>query len=224
MEQAASFPHFNTRLGSQIIGTRYHFTAEGSLVEATRGLLGMGSDVIKLSLAGGYLGMPHDPSLRTAADLASRHPHFRAVLDMPFRYFMLWVHPHARGMETTLKWSAQEETEIYAEMYAFNNLYRFWYGRNPTEREVNDWAGYLHALPLSKMTARLLDAGGFAREVDAESFARQVAVTLYGAMTGQQAGGSLAAFAAPCAHERRTGALHSSAEPAGRPRMGRDGA
>ena len=55
MEQAASFPHFNTRLGSQIIGPRYHFTAEGSLVEAARGLLEMGSDIIKLSLAGGYL-------------------------------------------------------------------------------------------------------------------------------------------------------------------------
>ena len=408
-----NFSHFNTRLGSQIIGPRYYFTAEGALVEAARGLLEMGSDVIKLNLANGYLGMPGDPSLRTAATLAGQHPHFRAVLDMPFRYFMLWVHPHARGMEAPLQWNAQEEAEIYTEMYAlaahllttydgsgkvfllgqweadwvligafeperevdagraaamthylqirqqavedarrtvphakvwvghyaevnrpldakerglrrmtnavlphvmldmvsysaydalwpnritealdyieaqarftpyldgifdkkvfigeydayrdyhrqgyftpeqqventlavitsglawgtpfilfweyynneherlihgggfwlvddqgvkqpvyylhrdllakinaFKSLYRFWYGRNPTERELNDWAGYLHALPLSTMTARLLDAAAFASEVNAESFARQIAVALYGATTGQQA-------------------------------------
>lgn len=114
----AGFPPFNTRLGSQIIGPRYHFTDEGALVEAARGMLAMGADVIKFNLASGYLGMPHDPSLRTAAALAAHHPHFKAVLDLPFRYFVLWVHPHAHGMDAPLRWSAQEEAEIYAEMYA----------------------------------------------------------------------------------------------------------
>lgn len=112
----ATFPPFNTRLGTQIIGPRYCFTPDGALLEAARGMLEMGSQVIKFHLADDYIGMPRRPELRRLVDLASQHPHIRAVLDMPFRTFVLWAHPLAGGMACPMAWSAAEEAEIYAEM------------------------------------------------------------------------------------------------------------
>jgi hypothetical protein len=110
------YPPFNTRLGTQIIGPRYCFTPDGALLEAARGMLELRSQIIKFTLADEYLGSPRTPELKRLAELAAQHAHFRAVLDMPFRYFVLWVHPLSRGMSGELSWSSDEEADIYCEM------------------------------------------------------------------------------------------------------------
>jgi hypothetical protein len=70
--------------------------------------------------------------------------------------------------------------DLLARLNALVNLYRFWYGRNPAERELTDWAGDLQRASLSTMLARLLGAAAYAAEVSAEAFAQRVTLALYG--------------------------------------------
>lgn len=81
----------NLRVGTQTIGPKYRFTEENPLLETAKGILEMGSDVLKFSLAPAAYGMEPRPgvSLREMADLEP----FRTVLDMPFRTFMFWAQP-----------------------------------------------------------------------------------------------------------------------------------
>ena len=113
------FPHFNTRVGSQTFDPKYYFTEEGPLVETAKGLYEMGADVIKFSLSPKLYNLPINPSLKSFKDIACSYPDFRTVLDMPFKYFMIWVINEANGRESALDIFLNEEKEhkIYSEIY-----------------------------------------------------------------------------------------------------------
>ena len=85
---------FNSILGTQSIGASYQFSEQVRIVETARVAREMGSNVIKFALDQRYAQRGDvakvDPSVHSPKDLA-REPSFKAVLDMPFAYYVLWA-------------------------------------------------------------------------------------------------------------------------------------
>jgi hypothetical protein len=113
---------FNYILGIHTIGAHYQFTDKTRLVETAEIIHGMGSNSIKFRFGRqfskrNYVG-PNPGQYENLADLAANEPSFRAVFDMPFYYYFMWV-----GPMQPVKWSDPEgyteedaETE-YREIY-----------------------------------------------------------------------------------------------------------
>jgi len=103
--KAAEPAPFNTILGTQAIGGRYHFTQDAPLLESAKLIAELGSGIMKFSISRqASFGktkanvLERDPSLKTLTDVAGKEPAHRAVLDMPFTHFHIWAYPlhHAR--------------------------------------------------------------------------------------------------------------------------------
>jgi hypothetical protein len=125
-EQASAVPPrvdtVNTVLGTQTIGVKYAFTEKTRLVETAERISEMGSSILKISLCkrmNEIYGLPKREDIRSLAELASREPSVKAVLDMPFAYYHLWTYPFAHADSA---WkdglSEQEKQEAYDEVYA----------------------------------------------------------------------------------------------------------
>ncbi|HEY5621083.1 MAG TPA: hypothetical protein VIR77_00640 [Pontiella sp.] len=113
---------FNYIIGTHTIGSNYQFTEKTRLMETAEAIRDMGSNMIKFRLsrdfgkrnyAGRYPGR-----YRTLTELAAREPSIRAVFEMPFYYYFMWVTPmqsvrwgDAEGY--TEKDAATEYREIY---------------------------------------------------------------------------------------------------------------
>jgi hypothetical protein len=86
---------FNLVLGTQTFGVKYQFTQETRLVETARRIEEMGGGLIKFSLDPRYCesmyGLPKRGDVHSLTDLARNEPSFRAVFDMPFAHYLLWV-------------------------------------------------------------------------------------------------------------------------------------
>jgi len=79
-------------IGTQTMAARYHFTDKSALVETAEGIMEMGSNVIKFSIN----PLAADPELQeykywTPLKLATDCPTIKTVLDMPFKYTILWA-------------------------------------------------------------------------------------------------------------------------------------
>ena len=82
---------YNYTIGTQTVGPSYGFTDEDVLVETSRAIIEMGSNILKISLnSEKYSDVEHYPNA-TAVELARDHPSFKAVLDMPFTYYFFWA-------------------------------------------------------------------------------------------------------------------------------------
>jgi hypothetical protein len=81
---------YNYVIGTQTIGASYQFTREPILVETARAILAMGSSTLKFSLTpqGGSEPKPH-----TLAETAEGDPAVKAVFQMPFANYVMWVSP-----------------------------------------------------------------------------------------------------------------------------------
>ncbi len=88
---------FNYAVGTQTIGSKYQFTDKPRLIETAEVILGMGSNILKFRMDShfaddNYAGArPMTP--RALVDLAKRDASVRAVLEMPFYYYFMWVTP-----------------------------------------------------------------------------------------------------------------------------------
>lgn len=71
----------NLRLGTQTFGPSYWFTDEDRILESSRAIRAMGSNIIKFSLAGSG----------ALVDRLDAEP-FKTILDMDFTYYFLWVY------------------------------------------------------------------------------------------------------------------------------------
>ena len=81
---------YNYVLGTQTIGAAYQFTQEPRLIETARAILAMGSSTLKFSLTP---QQPAAPRWRSLAEVAERDPVVKAVLDLPFANYVMWVSP-----------------------------------------------------------------------------------------------------------------------------------
>lgn len=83
----------NLVLGTQAIGGKYRFTDEPAVVESAKVVLEMGASNFKFALR-----LPKDdPGIRSVADLVRQDPTYAAVLEMPFRDFLMWVDAREEG-------------------------------------------------------------------------------------------------------------------------------
>jgi hypothetical protein len=95
---------FNYILGTHTVGAHYQFTDKTRLLETAEVIQGMGSNIIKFRFNRGfdkrnYAG-PNPGSYATLTELAKEEPSIRAVFDMPFYYYFMWV-----GCMQRVKWS-----------------------------------------------------------------------------------------------------------------------
>jgi hypothetical protein len=91
---------YNVRVGTETFAGLYKFTTNTLLVETAEVITNLGSDAIKF-----YMGS--DTSLQSGVTLASNvtnlitlardDPSYRQVLNMPFRYFIVWTYPFANA-------------------------------------------------------------------------------------------------------------------------------
>ncbi len=141
---------YNYILGTQTIGSKYRFTNEDVLVETSRAILQMGSNILKISLeqnyAKQYEGIAFDPRIRSPLDLVRDQPSFRAVLQMPFSHILLWVYPFDAGW-----WadglSPDESEKTYRQMYDLTTyLLRTFQGTGKTFY-LGHWEGDWHLHP-----------------------------------------------------------------------------
>lgn len=106
----------NTRIGTQIFSPLYKFTEENSLVEAARGMLEMGSEVIKFSLSPFQYQMAAKRDGLPYWEVAAL-PEYRTVFELPFRYYILWVHDKGTKDALHLSMKPEDEKAVYQEMY-----------------------------------------------------------------------------------------------------------
>jgi hypothetical protein len=150
---ALSEDRVNMLLGTQAIGGRYHFTQDEPLLESAKRIRELGSDIMKFAISKqASFGktkanvLERDPSLKTLAEVASREPSHRAVLDMPFTHFFLWAYAFTtRGSAGTFK---NEERDLeYREMHDLAaHLLRTYSGSGKTFY-LGHWEGDWHLRP-----------------------------------------------------------------------------
>ncbi|MGB0372449.1 MAG: hypothetical protein ACPGN3_14035 [Opitutales bacterium] len=113
----------NMIVGTQAIGGPYQFTDENYLVEASREIKAMGSNLIKFAFnPRRYTGKPYNmdeiPGIDSMKDLMEKHPDYQEVMNMGFRFYHMWANPYAMP-----RWQdgidAYEEEALYDEFVEF---------------------------------------------------------------------------------------------------------
>ena len=111
----------NMIVGTQAIGGPYQFTGENYLLEASREIEAMGSNLIKFAInPRTYTKRPYfleeESGIDSMTDLLEKHPVYREVMDMDFRFYHMWANPYARpGWQDGL--TESEEEALYDEFY-----------------------------------------------------------------------------------------------------------
>ena len=112
---------FNYILGTQTIGASYQFEDKPVLLETAEVIAGMGASVIKFSMGRDYAKDRRcRPGIASLADLAANEPAHRAVLDMPFSHFVLWMNTF-KNNEWKDGLTPQEAGREYLEVYEFTS-------------------------------------------------------------------------------------------------------
>jgi hypothetical protein len=137
-----NFEHFNTRIGTQTIGPRYHFTDEGALIESAKGIMEMGSDILKISLSTDayHINTTKDYSL---AELVTNEQNFRYVMEMPFKYYIMWAQPKYTEEAGVFDFHLNEETErrLYDEFYKLTKHLLITYSGTGKVFLLGNWEG-----------------------------------------------------------------------------------
>ena len=134
-------PPFNIRIGTQTVGPRYGFTNESRLLETARGILDMGSDILKIALIPESYNIDAPRGL-TPLQVASTIEDFKSVLDMPFNYIFCWAHPVGSCIlgpkqEREVEW---EET-VYQQMYDLAVWFLTTYNKSGKTFHIGNWEG-----------------------------------------------------------------------------------
>ncbi len=113
----------NYVLGTQTIGVKYQFTQKTSLLETAERIQEMGSNILKFSMSRrsqrDHYNLPARDDIRSLVDLARKEPSVRAVMEMPFAYYHIWVYPFAHADAPFRDGlSPKEREETYAEVHA----------------------------------------------------------------------------------------------------------
>ena len=112
----------NYILGTQTIGPRYGFTDQTRLVETARQIRQMGSNLLKFSMSRRYCKdqyhLPARKDIQSLTDLAAKEPSVKAVLDMPFAYYHMWVYPFSGGMRFKDGLTDDQRRRTYDEIHA----------------------------------------------------------------------------------------------------------
>jgi len=142
--------NYNYILGTQTFGITYKFTDETGLVETARAIHDMGSNIIKFRLEDGYYGSYYGgvakrDDVDSLTTLARNEPSHKAVFDMPFVYYHLWVYPFTGGGWQD-GFSKEEADGEYKEIYEFVRYLLTEYNGTGKTFYLGHWEGdwYLH--------------------------------------------------------------------------------
>lgn len=113
--------HYNYILGTQAIGGPYQHTKANRLIEQAENVRGMGSNLLKISLAQGaapnYGSEEAARKAKSTLAYVQASPAVQQALDMDFTYYQAWVHSFTGG-----NWrdgvDMTEARAYYDEMYA----------------------------------------------------------------------------------------------------------
>lgn len=138
-------------IGTQIINAHYHFTEEPALIEMAKAVKELGSDTLKISVSPKYpklYHIPQDPEIKSARDLISREPSFKAVFDMPFRNIMFWLYPFSDSLKQfrTGKLPQAEADKIYQEIYDVTAYLLQTYTGSGKSFYIGNWEGDWHTI------------------------------------------------------------------------------
>jgi hypothetical protein len=145
--QSVEIDTFNYVLGTQTIGKAYQLTDKPFLVETAEAIHQMGSNLLKIAMSsrsyGKNYGLKRRDDIRSLADMATREPSVKAVLDMPFGIYQIWAYCFTSGWWADGLSEAERAAE-YEEMYAFaRHLLRTYNGSGKTFL-LGHWEGDWH--------------------------------------------------------------------------------
>jgi len=133
---------YNFVLGTNGIGGKYKFTFESILIEQSRHIRGMGSNIIKISLgqqSPKSYGLK-EVKAKTTLELFKAIPDYKRVFDMDFKYVFAWVHTL-----TDVKWKQRinnyEAQQLYDEMFEFASYLLKEYNNSGKTFMIGNWEG-----------------------------------------------------------------------------------
>jgi len=134
--------NYNFVLGTNGIAGKYQFTNESKLVEQSKHIRGMGSNILKISLgkkSPNSYGFP-EVDASTTLELFKAIPDYKQVFDMDFKYIFAWVHTL-----TNVQWkkriNKKEEVKLYQEMYDFATYLLKEYNNSGKTFLIGNWEG-----------------------------------------------------------------------------------
>jgi Concanavalin A-like lectin/glucanases superfamily len=113
---------YNVRVGTETFAGLYKFTTNTLLVETAQAITNLGSDTIKFYLGpntSGQAGVTLTSGETNMMLIVKNDPSYHAVLDMPFRHFIMWTYTIANGGTTfqSGNYTTTDATQDYREMY-----------------------------------------------------------------------------------------------------------
>jgi hypothetical protein len=140
----AAARRYNYVLGTQAIGGPYQHGKGNRLIEQAENVRGMGSNLLKISLAQGaapnYGSAEAARKAKTTLDYVQAAPAVQQALDMDFTYYQAWVHSFTGanwrdGVDMT------EARQYYDEMYALTEWLLKRYSGTGKVFMLGNWEG-----------------------------------------------------------------------------------
>lgn len=152
---------YNYAIGTQTVGSKYQFTNESMLVETAKEIKNMGSNLLKFSMHPRYFsenyGLPKNDNINSLTKLASLEPSMKAVLDMDFKYYHIWVYgfsqytpepPGKKDDTAQIKFidgfPEQYEKALYREIYDLTSYLLKTYNNTGKVFYLGNWEGDWH--------------------------------------------------------------------------------
>jgi len=152
---------YNYIIGTQTVGSKYKFTDETMLVETAKQIKLMGSNLLKFAMTSRYssenYGLPHNDEITSLTKLAQLEPSFKAVLDMDFKYYHIWVYgfsqytpePEGEKIDTNQVkfingYPDHYAEALYEELYDFASYLLTTYNNSGKIFYLGNWEGDWH--------------------------------------------------------------------------------
>ncbi|MDR1096947.1 MAG: hypothetical protein LBL57_02320 [Tannerella sp.] len=140
-EMLQKYNEYNFVVGTQTIGagSQYKFTEKPVLIETAERILAMGSNILKIHL---HPDTETPESFRQASPLvlASQESTFKALLDMNFTYYLLWV-MDTPGVEWRNGMSAKELEMEYQSVRELVEYFRDHFRGTGKKFYIGHWEG-----------------------------------------------------------------------------------
>ena len=133
---------YNFVLGTNNIAGKYQFTNETKLIEQTKHIRAMGSNILKISLGKKSViqyGLQKG-KYKTTLDLFKANPEFKQAFDMDFKYIFAWVHT-VTNINWKIRINEKEEKQLYDEMFEFASYILKEYNNSGKIFLIGNWEG-----------------------------------------------------------------------------------
>jgi len=133
---------YNYILGTHAIGGKYQFTNESRLIEQSKHVRAMGSNILKISLGRSSPKVYGLSQIKTNStlELFKSNPDYKMAFDMDFKYIFAWVHSL-----TDVRWKQgidkDGEQKLYEEMFEFVSYLLTTYNNSGKTFMIGNWEG-----------------------------------------------------------------------------------